>query len=142
MKKGTGVYIYHVVYKDEMFKESAEKLIDLIRSAQKHCPGQPRLLFLDIDNHKNELGKFDHDMYDLQFFCMGALLKYLTELHMPLFTRNGEALRNPKEQCTDIPEGLVIKEVTRAELDKLQGKKIGDNIKECSLQELSRGKYG
>ena len=102
-KKHT-VAIYHLVYKHEDFNTSANMIFELIKNSQEHSPGAKRCLFLDIDNHRNQQGGFDHDMYELQaYFLSRFMFKYLTEIHMPLIS-----VKNPNKQLDDVPSQLTI----------------------------------
>ena len=99
-----GIALYHVVYEHEGFDHAANALFEIVRMAQDQHPGQPRLLFLDIDGHRNEAGVFDADMYKLQKdFVGGVLGPYLTEITMPL-----RAVKNLNPQRNDLPEKLLI----------------------------------
>jgi hypothetical protein len=67
-------------------------------------PGGRRMLFLDIEGHREADGRFDADMRELQHdFLLGVLAPFLTEAHCPLVT-----LRNPRHQDNDIPQDLII----------------------------------
>src|SRR5687768_456763 len=80
-----GVALYHVVYAHEGFDEAAMALHRLVRRAIETCPGRDRVLFLDVDGHRDEKGVFDHDMLELQEgFVLGLLLPFLTAAHLPL----------------------------------------------------------
>jgi len=100
------VALYHLVYENEGFEESAQHLFKLVKDAQSKCPGKKRLLFLDIDGHRNSEGGFDTDMLELQKdFVLGFLNQFLSEIHMPLL--NAE---NSNPQSDDIPESLIIQD--------------------------------
>src|SRR5687768_6969243 len=76
------VAIYHVVYQREGFEKSAQILFQLVREAQQNYPNKRRALFLDIENHRNEQGGFDADMFELQnHFLIGFLARFLSEIH-------------------------------------------------------------
>jgi hypothetical protein len=75
-----GVALYHVVLPHEGFEESARALFRLVHRAQETKPGQRRMLFLDIEGHRQADGRFDADMYELQHdFLLGVLAPFLTE---------------------------------------------------------------
>ncbi len=57
--------LYHVVYPHERFDEAATTLFELVRGAEERSPGQRRVLYLDIDGHRNAEGGYDLDMYEL-----------------------------------------------------------------------------
>jgi hypothetical protein len=99
-----GVAIYHVVYAHEKFEKAAKMLLKLVRKVQETNPGAPRLLYLDIEGHRNAAGGFDADMLELQNeFLMGFLMPFLTEATCPMIR-----LRNPKGQDNDVPHDLAI----------------------------------
>ena len=63
-----------------------------------------RVLFVDIDGHKNPAGGYNHDMLELQKdFGVGFLGQFFTEVHFPLID-----FENPNPQCNDIPHELAI----------------------------------
>jgi hypothetical protein len=98
------VAIYHVVYANEGFEESAQNLFKLIRTAQSKVPGRNRLLYLDIEGHRDGEGRFDSEMVELQKeFLLGFLKQFLSEIHSPLIN-----LKNTTPQSNDIPERLII----------------------------------
>lgn len=98
------IAIYHAVLKNEDFVISAKTLYELVYWAQQKSPNQPRVLYLDIDGHRNSQGGFDHDMFELQRnFIMEFLMPYLAEVHMPL-----GSVANKKMQQNDMPEELKI----------------------------------
>ncbi|WP_251178664.1 hypothetical protein [Adlercreutzia agrestimuris] len=98
------VAIYHRVMRREGFEETAKTLLQLVRDAQKKMPDEPRDLYLDIDDHRNEAGGFDSEMVELQReFVLGFLMPFLNEAHMPLVS-----VSNPHEQSNEIPDKLVF----------------------------------
>lgn len=102
--KDKGIAIYHFVFEYEDFEKSAQILFDLVRKAQENSPNQRRKLYLDIEGHRNEIGEFDNDMFELQrHFILGFLMPYLSEAYLPLV-----AVRNTKLQKNDFPEKLQI----------------------------------
>jgi hypothetical protein len=105
--EGGRVVIYHRVYSKEGFEEAAQTLFRLVRQAQKTSPGAERVLYLDIDGHRNKAGGFDHDMFELQqHFILGFLMQFLTEVKMPLAA--GARRQDGSAQSEDIPEMLNI----------------------------------
>jgi hypothetical protein len=102
---GLTVALYHIVYRDEGFEEAATALFEILREAERIYPGQCRILYLDIEGHRNEQGGYDHDMFELQRnFVLGVLMPFLAEVHMPI---PGQVInRNP--QRNDIPDKLII----------------------------------
>ena len=57
-----GVALYHRVMRWENFEKAAKDLVSLVYVAEKKEPGKPRMLYLDIDGHRNAQGRFDADM--------------------------------------------------------------------------------
>ena len=85
---GDSVAMYHVIYENEGFEESAQNLFRLVQNAQLLSPGKKRKLFLDIEGHRNNKGGFDADMLELQKeFLLGFLSSYLSEIHIRLGKR-------------------------------------------------------
>ena len=98
------VALYHRVMRRENFEKAAKDLFDLLKSAQVKCPNMDRVLYVDIDGHKNPQGGFDHDMLELQKdFGIGFLGKFFNAVYFPL----GDFI-NPNPQCNDIPDKLGI----------------------------------
>lgn len=96
--------IYHRVMRRENFEAAAKDLFRLLTETQKAQPDKERALYLDIDGHRNKDGGFDADMLELQKeFCLGFLLPYFTEIHMPL-----GSFRNPQEQENQVPDQFEI----------------------------------
>ena len=76
----------------------------LVYAAEKKEPGKPRILYLDIDGHRNAQNGFDVDMLELQKeFGLNFLLPFLTEIHFPMIS-----MRNNNAQRNDVPEQLEI----------------------------------
>ena len=99
-----GVALYHVVLPHEGFEDAARALFRLVRRAQAVKPGARRMLFLDIEGHRQADGTFDADMRELQQeFLFDVLAPFLSEAPCPLLT-----LRNPRPQDDDLPEDLII----------------------------------
>lgn len=83
--RSKAIALYHVVFENEDFDTAVYHLFELIKRTQEDSPNQQRILFLDIDGHRNEQGGFDHDMLELQMhFLTGFLMSYLSEINMPL----------------------------------------------------------
>ncbi|MDR0591346.1 MAG: HNH endonuclease [Candidatus Nomurabacteria bacterium] len=98
------IAIYHYVFEDEDFETSAQILFKLVQAAQKQQPGANRVLYLDIEGHRNKQGGYDHDMYELQTeFMLGLLMNYISEVYMPL-----NHCLNSGPQDDDIPGTLAI----------------------------------
>lgn len=98
------VALYHRVMRRENFEKAAKDIFDLLKSAQVKCPNMTRVLYVDIDGHKNHQEGFDRDMFKLQKdFGVGFLGKFFSEVHFPLID-----FINPKPQCNDIPDKLDV----------------------------------
>lgn len=109
------VAIYHRVMRREGFEVTARILVELTRDAQYSHPNEPRVLYLDIDDHRNESGGFDVDMLELQKeFILGFLLPFFAEVHIPLIS-----VKNPNEQDNNVPDTLVIANLEKKEDDDL-----------------------
>ncbi|WP_245234630.1 HNH endonuclease [Streptomyces flavochromogenes] len=103
-KAQKGVAIYHDMKVYENFERTALRIFECVKQAEKDSPGAPRLLYIDIQGHKNETGGYDHDAFELmQDFALGFLGDYLTEIRTPLY-----GARNPRKQRNDIPDALQI----------------------------------
>jgi len=116
------VGIYHVVYEHETFEDAASTLFGLVSETQKKFPGTKRILYLDIDGHRNKIGGYDRDMFELQCeFSLGFLLKYLSEIYMPLAKVVNNVQRN------NIPEKFKIlssEEDKKSFMEKIEGKTV------------------
>lgn len=79
------VAIYHEMRAGEGFDETAQTLFDLACRAILTYPKKRRILYLDIEGHRNQYDGFDDDAYEIQrnYVC-DFLGKYLHEAHMPL----------------------------------------------------------
>jgi hypothetical protein len=61
-------------------------------------------LYLDIEGHIDEEGRFDDEMVELQQeFLVAAMGRFLTALALPLVN-----LLNPNRQHNDLPDELVL----------------------------------
>jgi HNH endonuclease. len=98
-----GVAIYHYVYKHEDFIITANILFKLLQNAQRQFPDKPRHLYLDIEGHRNNLGGYDNDMFEIQrYFLLENFLKYFTEIHIPFGNVKND------EQNNIVPDELRI----------------------------------
>lgn len=109
------VALYHKIMRRENFETAAKDLFQLLISAQKTNPNQPRVLYVDIDGHRDENGNFDRDMTEIQneFGC-DFLLPYFTEVHFP-----AASAQNPEEQNNVIPDSLDIHNPENRKDDRL-----------------------
>ena len=104
-KKKPRLALYHRIAFDQGFESAVQELFKLVQDSQKKFPGGTRILYLDIDGHKNKEGGYDTDMVELQknFIC-GFLLKFMTKAILPI----GLDMENTAKQCNDIPDVLNI----------------------------------
>lgn len=99
-----GIAIRHTVFAEENFQTAARMIYKLIYTAQQNFPNQKRILYLDIEGHRNGAGGYDHDMMELQKdFILGFLMPYITAVHMPLIS-----VENKKLQKNELVEDLAI----------------------------------
>ncbi|MGW1938711.1 HNH endonuclease signature motif containing protein [Streptomyces goshikiensis] len=97
------IAIYHDMAVYEDFERAAQRIFQLVREVRRQHPGVPRILFLDVQGHRNSAGGYDDDAWELmQEFTLGYLLPFLTEARTPLIH-----VENPN-QSDDLPESLVI----------------------------------
>ncbi len=98
------VILYHAVFDNEDFAQSANHIHKLLLTAQKNEPNKRRRFYLDIDGHKNKDGGYDHDMFELQRnFLLSFLIEYFTEINLPF----GKFV-NKNAQNNLIPETIEI----------------------------------
>lgn len=119
MNESKGIALYHIIKSNENFNTAVNHIFQLIRTAQEKHPNKPRLVYIDIEGHKNSKGGFDTDMLEFQTeFACGFLMQYITELSIPLVEGK---LRNNKGQINDIPD--VIQIVDKDALDEIASTK-------------------
>jgi hypothetical protein len=98
------VSLYHVVEEGDDFETAAQDLFELLREAQDRFPDWPRVLYLDIDGHIDDQGRFEEDMVELQQeFLLAAMGRFFTALSLPLI-----AVVNPESQDNDVPDELKL----------------------------------
>jgi len=98
------VSLYHIVEEGDDFETAAHEVFDLLAEAQDRFPDWPRVLYLDIQGHLNDDGRFVEDMVELQQeFLIAAMGKFFTALALPIV-----AVVNPDDQVNDLPEELVL----------------------------------
>jgi hypothetical protein len=108
-QKGDAVALYYRVKATEGFTEAAQSLFNLVHQAQRLHPDKKRVLYLDIDGHRDGVGGFDSDMFELQKeYLLGFLMQFLTEVCLPLSTVM--TFRNDKPQQKEVPDTFVIKD--------------------------------
>ncbi len=98
------VSIYHIVDEDDGFEAAAQDIFALTKTAQDEFPAWPRVLYLDIQGHIDEQGRFTEDMVELQQeFLIAAMGKFFTALALPLV-----AVVNPDKQINNLPDELLL----------------------------------
>jgi len=76
----------------------------MLQSAQMQFPDKKRYLYIDVEGHRNSVGGYDSDMFELQTdFVLGFLMKFFTRIHMPLID-----CKNSSHQMNDIPDTFKI----------------------------------
>lgn len=100
------IAIHYTALKSENFYDVANALFNNIKDAIDKMPNYTRILYLDIEGHTDEDGKFDDDMQEIQeYFVLYYLMPYITEVVMPI-----GHFKNIGEQVDDIPDELKIVE--------------------------------
>lgn len=98
------IAIRHTVFAEENFQTAARMLYKLIYTAQQKFPNQKRVLYLDIEGHRNNAGGYDRDMLELQKeFMLDFLMPYISVAHLPLCS-----IKNTKLQENELFEDLAI----------------------------------
>jgi hypothetical protein len=99
------VGLYHNMYVEENFERCAYRLFEIVKCTVQRYPGKKRILHFDVEGHRNDLGGFDHDAWEiLNHFILEFLGPYLTEIATPLLRA-----QNPKPQREDVPNELIIR---------------------------------
>jgi hypothetical protein len=113
------VAIYHEMRADDDFLNAAQALYQTVQLACTKYPGRPRILFLDIQGHRNDEGGYDQDAYELQSrYLAKTLMPFLTQAHTPLLTAEKQYLTNPKPQRDDIDDKLTIRKAPQRRENK------------------------
>ena len=98
------VSIYHVVDENDDFVKAAQDIFGRLQECQERFPEWPRVLYLDVNGHRDQLGRFEPDFVELQQeFLIAALGRFFTALDMPLVS-----VINPDPQQNDVPDRLEI----------------------------------
>ncbi|HET6569572.1 MAG TPA: hypothetical protein VFG50_16525 [Rhodothermales bacterium] len=98
------VSVYHVVGEDDDFNAAAGDIFVLLKEAQDRFPDWPRVLYLEIEGHLDDQGRFEPDFVELQQeFLIAALGQFFTALDMPLVS-----VLNPNVQSNELPDALRI----------------------------------
>lgn len=121
LKERNAIALYHCVFANEDFTVAAQQIYQIVLKAQQVSPNLRRLLFLDIEGHRNQKGRFDAGMFELQrHFILGFLLSYLSEVHIPLIAaKNNKRQRNDLAQNLTIFKGPIDLQQLPAELDEV-----------------------
>jgi hypothetical protein len=104
MSFDNSVGIYHIIQQNDTFEQAAQDLFNLIKDAQNRFPEWPRVLYLDINGHLDEQGRFTQDFVELQQeYMFATLAPFLTALETPMVEGY-----NPQPQRNDLPDRLRI----------------------------------
>lgn len=119
--------IYHRMYAHEDFETTAEILLKLVHQQAQEHPTWGRVLFLDIDGHRNEKGGFDQDAWELQHhFILGYLSQFLCGINTPLLNTKRWSIA---KQSNDVPAKMNfvsgIPSAKRNEMLKEQAETFG-----------------
>ncbi len=88
----------------EGLEVAARMLFEPVRYAARTSPGEWRVLYFDIEGHRDEQGGHDPDMLEPEKnFVIGFLMRFHSEAHLPLIT-----VRKSSPLLDDIPDGLMI----------------------------------
>jgi len=96
--------VYHVMRANENFEDTARMIVKLIAEAQKRAPDMPRSFYLDIEGHRNEVGGYDSDAYEIQTGFLDVIAPYVVEVHIPL-----GHFRMKKTQSNDVPSDIDVR---------------------------------
>jgi hypothetical protein len=98
------ISVYHVVGPQDDFEAAAQGVFAYLKEAQDQFPDWPRVLYLDIEGHREAEGRFTEDFVELQQeFLIGALGPFFTALALPLVQ-----VVNPEQQRNDVPDSLAL----------------------------------
>ena len=99
------VALYHIVDAEDDFDAAAQDLFTLLKEAQDRFPDWPRVLYLDVQGHLDDMGRFEPDFVELQQeFLISAMGKFFTALALPLVN-----VVNPEPQQNELPDALRLK---------------------------------
>jgi len=98
------VALYHDMAVYENFERCAPRIFKVLHKAQQTAPGAKRLLYFDVQGHRNNEGGYDRDAWEmLNDFLPEKVFPYLSELHTPLY-----AMKNSRRQNNLVPEQLLL----------------------------------
>jgi hypothetical protein len=88
----------------ENFERCASRIFEVIHKAQQEAPNGLRVLYIDVQGHRDSNGKYDRDSLELmEDFLPRVALPYLTEIYTPL-----ARWKNNKPQDNLVPETILI----------------------------------
>ncbi|MGW3591540.1 HNH endonuclease signature motif containing protein [Streptomyces fungicidicus] len=103
------VALYHDMAVYENFERCAPRIFEVIWASQQKAPNAPRLLYFDVQGHRNSAGDYDRDSLEMVAnFLPEKALPYLTELHTPMHSWKNTARQDnrvPREMLIGYPEG-------------------------------------
>lgn len=102
--KGKPLALYHDMAVYENLERCAPRIFEIIHKAQKVAPNAPRILYFNVQGHRNSKNGYDRDAWEMiHHFLPDTALPYLTELHTPLYTA-----KNPHRQNNAVPAEMQI----------------------------------
>ncbi len=105
MNFDNSVSIYLVVSAADSFDSAAQAAFSIIQEAEDRYPGWPRIMYLDIEGHRNARGDCEDTFVEFQQeFWFSAIAPFLTAFELPLTG----GLINYRPQRNDLPDGLYI----------------------------------
>jgi hypothetical protein len=102
--KGKPIALYHDMAVYENFERCAPRIFAVIHKAQEMKPNTPRILYFDVQGHRNSQNGYDRDSWEMiRHFLPEIALPYLTELHTPMYSA-----KNPQRQDNEVPAEMQI----------------------------------
>jgi hypothetical protein len=95
------IAIYYEMRRQDEFEATAGRLWSMVRTAARDHPGAPRVLYMDMEGHKDFRGEYDDDAMKLGHFVRTALGPFLTK------TPWGRA-DETAPQSEDLPETIMF----------------------------------
>ncbi|WP_237532731.1 hypothetical protein [Streptomyces sp. SID8352] len=96
--------LYHDMAVYENFERCAPRIFAVIHKAQEVKPDAPRILYFDVQGHRNSQNGYDRDSWEMvRHFLPEIALPYLTELHTPMYIA-----KNPRRQDNKVPADMQI----------------------------------
>ena len=98
------VSMYHVIDPEDDFESAALTVFAMVQKCQERYPDWPRIVYLDVTEHKGDRAGFDTDMFEFQQeFMIATMGPFVTAINMPLVS-----VWNPEPQRNDLPDRLAI----------------------------------